>query len=269
VISLLSPPPLAGSQTCLLAEALAQSHEESRAILYWNRCHQFEADPEVRRKIATLKKSLQKKSLAPVSLSLSPSSATARVDKGFDEEDILLNDEDLWLPVGDYRIEVRAEGYEEAAFKIQVESSDRMLMPLSLEKKAVVTPTEIDLGEDENAELGSVATTADPRPKKFKTLLADRYRRAPDPELVEADEKEDSLLWPALSAAGGLALVGTGVALHLRDRDTAAYLSYGAGAGLLGVSTYLLLRDDDDDDPSGARISALPGGMTLGFGGRW
>lgn len=271
-ISLLSPPPLSGPETCVLAEALVHDKQSGRAMLYLDRCHRFQADADVRHTIARLKKVLRKRSLAPLSLSLSPASATARIDAVYDEEDVFLNDEDLWLPYGSYRMQISAEGYEDSTFAVVVDSADRMLVPLSLHKKAPVVATEIDLGEDAGAELGSVATTTDPRPKKFETLLADRYRRAPDPTLVaEPSNDGESSLWPLASSAGGAALVGAGVALHLRDNKTAALVGYGAGASLLGVATYLYFRSGDGEaaDKSSATLSVSFDEWTCALRSRW
>ncbi len=243
-ISHLSPPPLAGPGTCILAEALSQTKQEERALLYFERCFRFSSDSAIRKEITALKQKFRSLKLAPISLSLSPEDARATIDSVYSPEDVLISDEDLWLPKGDYRIDVSATGYESAAFKITIDSSDRMLVPLSLDKSKAVTIKELDLGEGAAAELGSVATTADPRPKKFKNILPNRYTRAPDPSLQpEAADKEGSSALPWITAAAGIGLVGAGIGLQVSGSDTLALVGYGLGTSMVGIATYLFVVD--------------------------
>lgn len=273
VISLLSPPPLDGADTCTLAAALAQSKQEERALLYFERCFRFKSERAIRKEITVLKKRFQKSKLAPLSLSLSPEGARATIDSVYDAADILLSDEDLWLPKGRYRIDLRADGYESAAFAITVDSSDRMLVPLALEKSTGVKPKELDLGEDAGAELGAVATAADPRPKKFKNILPDKYTRAPDPSLDPASDEQESSALPWIAVGAGVGLVGAGIALHVSDRETLALVGYGLGGSMLGIATYLFIRGSgsNEADTTGTRVSISPtdSGWSYGISGTW
>jgi hypothetical protein len=273
VISLLSPPPVEGADTCTLANALSQKKQNTRALLYFERCFRATSDNVFRKQIIALKRTLQRQKLAPVSLSLSPENARASIDSVYSSDDILLSDEDLWLAKGSYRIELSAEGYESAAFAVTVESSDRMLVPLTLEKAREVNVKEVDLGEGAGNELGSVATTADPRPKKFKNILPDRYTRAPDPSLqADGSDKQESNALPWITLAGGVGLIGAGVGLHVSDRNTLALVSYGLGGSLLGMATYLFLQDDDEasgEPGKSVSISATPQGWCYGISGTW
>ena len=272
VLSLLSPPPLDGADTCTLAAALLQSKEEQRALLYFERCFRFRSEGAIRKEITALKRRFQKSKLAPVSLSLSPEGAQATIDSIYSTADILISDEDLWLPKGRYRIDVRADGYESAAFAVTVDSSDRMLVPLALDKSVGVKPTELDLGEDAGAELGAVATAADPRPKKFKNILPDKYTRAPDPSVAPASDKQDSSALPWIAAGAGVGLVGAGIGFQVNDRETLALVGYGLGGSMLGIATYLFLRGSDTDEAdAGTRVSISPtdSGWSYGISGSW
>lgn len=270
-ITLLSPAPLAGPDTCVLAQALLIDKQKQRAMLYFERCHRFEPDTAVREQLTSLKKQFRKKKLAPVSLALKPSNATASVNSQYDAQDVLLHDEDLWLPKGKYQIDVSAKNYERASFAIVVDSQDRMLVPLSLDKKAIVSATEIDLGEDAGSELGSVSTAADPRPKKFDPILPNRYQRAPDPNLVADDSQGSGGPLPWVATAGGVAAIGGGLAFHLNDKTTPAFIGYGVGAGLLGLASYLFLRSDDSTESEADRISfsVAPTSFVFGHTSRW
>lgn len=271
-ISLLSPPPLAGPETCTLAQALfAESHEQ-RAMLYLDRCLRATPDASIRQQMSALKKKFRKAKLAPVSLSLSPADATATVDAIYDAEDVLLTDEDLWLPMGNYRIEVSAADYQTATFAVVVDSLDRMLLPLSLEKSAAIENTEIDLGDEPGSELGSVSTAADPRPKKFKPILPKRYQRAPDPTLVpEEADHAGHRVWPWIATAGGVVAIAGGIALQVNDKTVAALAGYGVGAGLLGLATFLFVRSEPVAGTQSDRISLTlaPDGVGCALGGHW
>jgi hypothetical protein len=268
----LSPPPLAGADTCTLAAALSQSKQEQRALLYFERCFRFKSEGAIRKEITALKRRFQKSRLAPISLSLSPEGAQATIDSIYSPADILISDEDLWLPKGSYRIDVRADGYESAAFAVTVDSSDRMLVPLALEKSTGVKPKELDLGDGAGAELGAVATAADPRPKKFKNILPDKYTRAPDPSVDPASDKQGSSALPWMAVGAGVGLVGAGIGFHVKDRQTLALVGYGLGGSMLGIATYLFLRGSDTDEAdAGTRVSISPtdSGWSYGISGSW
>lgn len=239
-ITLLSPPPIGGPETCVLGEALLQDKQSERAMLYLNRCYSFEPDADLLHDIAKLKQTLQHKKLAPVSLTLRPSTATASIASGLYQPDTFASDDDLWLPKGSYRISVAAEGYLPAEFLIQVDSSDRMLVPLALSEPIVVPSREIDMSKDAGAQLGAVTTSTDQRPKTFDTLLAKRYQ-APDPIIREQSKAHSSKLWPVLTGLGSVALLTSGVLWQREENTTAAWASYGSGVTLLGLSGYWVI----------------------------
>ncbi len=269
-ISLLSPPPISGAHTCVLAEALLLENQSARAMLYLERCRKAGSTSGLRRKLTELKKRLRAEKFAPVALALQPTHARAKVDHGYDPGDALLHDEDVWLPQGDYRIELSADGFEAAAFALVVDSPDRMLLPLSLEKAKETKTQEIDMVEEAGSEVGAVTTAADPRPKKFKGLLPKKYKIAPDPKLVARRDSASSP-WPWLATAGGTAAIGAGIAFHLGDNTLGAAIGYGSGAGLLATAAYLFLRGENKSAPDASRISLTPssGGLGWAVSGRW
>ena len=250
------PLPQEGAATCQVAATLLADSQPRRALLYYERCYKFEARKKDKKKITGIRSRLGKAKLAPVSLSLTPATATASIADNY-KSDRLQHDEDFWLGSGSYRITVTAEGYESAVFTLQVDSSgERMLVPLTLQTSKAPTTTEIDLGNNEDgAELGTVTQAADPRPKKFKSILAKRYRRAPDPKpLPDSDPASGPSLWLPLSASAGAIAIATGVALQLQDKPRAAWIGYGTGTALLGLAAYLAFGDDDNESATTANL---------------
>lgn len=245
-VAALVPLPIRGRGTCVLGAALMATSEPARAILYLQRCHDFTPDVETRQWIAEARRILRKGSRAPVSLSITPESATAKISGDY-SLDLLLANDDLWLKPGDYKIEASAKGHTTSSFLVKVESNDRMVVPLSLNEVKAPTTVDVDIGEDAGSALGTVSTTADPRPKKFKPIMPDRYRRAPDPEL-DGKGRGDDNPWPLVLGSMGAIGVGVGVGLHLNEQTTGALIAYGTGAALAGTALYMLLSSSDEDE---------------------
>ena len=242
-----------GPAACEEGKVLAEQARNARALLMLERCHRAKPDADVRTRMAGLRKLLEPRrqsstnALAPVSFALTPEHATARLS-GNDlpeayRDIVLLGDDELWLPQGHYEIEVVATGYEGGRFAIDVESSGRMLVPISLKQETAPSVTEIDMGEDAGPGLGQVASTPDPRPKKFKTLLAKRYAQAPRPEPLPAQPRRSTRgPWPYVAAATSAAAIATGLVLQTQEHRRPALAGYGAGLLAGGLATYLFLR---------------------------
>jgi hypothetical protein len=266
---------VAGQEACDLGASLAaEPASDALAILFLERCHRKLPSREVREVMHEVRKRVRKSMVkrAPVSLALTPETARARLVTSKDSSDysghVLLNEDELWLSTGRYELEVLADGFEGGRFAIVVDSTDRILIPITLKAQAEAIDTNIDMSNERGAELGQVSSTADPREKKFKTLLADRYKRAPTPEplpQLRSDQQPNSP-WPYLAAGLGVASVGTGIALQLRDNTGPAIATYGAGAVLGGLATYLFLRASDES-PQTLALGLIQGGAVVGISG--
>ncbi len=278
VIELLNSPELRRAAPCQLGRALTpmakSPAQKARALLYLERCRAHDegnrADESLREQVLAMRKELQSAKLAQVSLALRPREATAKLDAHYVGDSLEAEDE-LWLPIGEYRLEVVAPGHEGGVYAVRVSSRDRMLVPISLPAATPIGERSVDLGEEPGDELGQVSTTTDPRPKKFKTLLAKRYQGA-DPAHAPSDEPTQSsaasMAWPALAGGGALAALGLGVGLQVKEHPSGAILSYGAGAGLAGLALYLLLHERPVPD-EGTRIQADEELITLSYAGHF
>lgn len=251
------PVAVAGEAACAKGQALANAGHSMHAHLLLARCHRSTPTAANRKLLIEVRSALRREtaSMAPVSLALTPSSARASLaGESLPEAymgNVLLDEDELWLPVGHYELEVSAPGFEGGRYAIDVDSPDRVLVPVSLRELPESGPSEIDMSDEQGAELGQVATAVDPRPKEFETLLAKRYRRAPNPVPIPlAPEKPGRGPWPYLAAGLGLAAVGSGIVLHTRDNAGLALASYAGGAVLLGVSTFLFLREPEEQTKS-------------------
>lgn len=252
------------TSTCIRAQALDAKGETAAALLYFERCHRVSPEAEVRLRMSKLRKTIatlhaKPGLLAPISLALKPANATAQLLLGpatAYQDHVLLDQDELWLPPGHYEIEVQSAGFEGARFAIDVESSDRMVVPIGLQRIANTTTTEIDMGDEPGSELGQIASTADPRPKEFDSLLAERYQRAPTPKPIPQSTQTPALgPWPYLVTATAVSAIGTGVVLKLGDHDSAALAGYGTGAVLGGLAMYLFLRDRTGDKQQGVSFA--------------
>ncbi len=241
------------TSTCTRAQALDAKGETAAALLYFERCHRVLPKAEVRLRLAKLRKTIatmhaESGARAPISLALKPANATAQLHSGpasAYQEHVLLDQDELWLPPGHYELEVQSTGFEGARFAIDVESPDRMVVPITLQKTPEVSTTEIDMGDEPGSDLGQVASTADPRPRIcFKGILPERYKRAPTPQPIPQSTQAPALgPWPYLVTATAVVAVGTGIGLQVSDHDNAALAGYGTGAVLSGLATYLFLRE--------------------------
>jgi len=157
-----------------------------------------------------------------------------------------MDEDDVWLPSGHYEIDVQRPGYEGGRFRIDVDGTEHMLVPISLKQKTETADVNVDMVEDAGSEVGQVQVAADPRPKKFKTLLATRYQRGPTPEPIPIETRAPTRgPWPYLAAGSSIAAFAAGLVLHSGDHTGAAFASYGTGTALAGLSTYLFLRSHE------------------------
>ena len=265
-----------GQDACELGASLAQKNaSETLAILFLERCHRTIPSKEVRQTMHEVRTKIRKTTgkRAPVSLALTPETAQATLVAIHVSSEyvghMLLNEDELWLREGRYELEVTAEGFEGGRFAIVVDSTDRILIPITLRPAPRTVDTDIDMTEERGAELGQVSSATDPRKKEFKTLLAKRYQRAPTPTPLPIDRDERrrrSSPWPFATAGLGIAAVGTGIVLQVRDKTAPAIAAYGLGAVFGGVATYLFLNAANK--PSRAlAFDVVQGGAIVGFSG--
>lgn len=249
---------LVGKAACEDGHSLAEAgDEDATAILLLERCHRAIPSADTRRQMRAVRSRLQasEEALAPVAFSLTPEDAQARLVRldgaNLYKGQLLYSDDEIWLPLGRYEVVVAAEGFEGGRFALHVESDARMLVPIGLRPNDAKTTTEVDMANVRGAELGEVATSADPRPKNFETLLADRYTRAPTPTPVPMPATTSHHgPWPYASAALAATSLGVGVTLHSRSATKAATAAYGTGAFFSGVAAYLFLRGNPGSQPA-------------------
>lgn len=252
------PPALTGKAACEPGHALAiDTSDDATAVLLLERCHRAIPSADTRRLMRVVRTRLQESAttLAPIAFSLTPEDAHAQLlsldGANSYEGQQLYSDDEIWLPIGRYEVVVAASGFEGGRFALLVESDARMLVPLGLRREDAKTTTEVDMTEVRGAELGEVATSADPRPKDFKTLLADRYTRAPTPRpLPMPAPKTQRGPWPYASAGLAATALGVGAVLHFRSAHRAAIAAYGASALVGGLTAYLFLRADSTSQPA-------------------
>lgn len=266
--------PITDQDACELGQDLAsKQRSDTLALLYLERCHRKTPSRETRQVMHEVRERIRKSmsKAAPVSLALTPETAHAtlivtNVPSDYARLDLRTEDE-LWLHQGRYELEVMAEGFEGGRFAIEVDSTDRMLIPITLKPESGTNQTSIDMTAERGAELGQVASAADPRPKKFKTLLAKRYQRAPTPTPLPSvrDERGAGPL-PYLALSLGTVAIGTGVVFHARDSTGPALAGYGAGALLGGIATYLFLRPTEPP-PQALSLGVVRGGAVLTLAG--
>ncbi len=238
-------------KSCELGQLLGSTKQLARALLHQERCHRNASTPELRRSIRLLRDTLRGQGYSPVSLVLFPEQASAILSNAF-PEDLLGNDDELWLARGSYEIHVSAAGHETAIFSIDVSSEDRQVLPLTLTKVAEATTTTIDIGQEPGSSLGEVSHSADIRDKEFSTLLADKYTRAPDP-IIPGPESEEvrSTLWTAVPALASIGALATGLLLQHTGHRNLAFASYGTSVLLAGGGLYFLLYPSSDKKTDG------------------
>ncbi len=246
-------------KSCEIGQLLESTKQLARALLHQERCHRNASSSDLRRSIRLLRDTLRGQGYSPVSLVLFPEQASAILPTAF-PDDLLGNDDELWLSRGSYEIHVSAAGHETAIFSIDVGSEDRQVVPLTLTKAREATTTTIDIGQEPGSSLGEVSHSADMRDKEFDTLLADKYTRAPDP-IIPGPESDDvrSRYWPAIPALASIGALATGLLLQHNGHRNLAFASYGTSVLLAGGGLYLLLSPSSDKkaDSQAANIPAF------------
>ena len=251
--------PVAGKAACDQGKALADARRYALAYLYMQRCHREHPTPAIRGVLYDVRSALRKEATSNATATLVGKTLPADY-----ADNPLVDEDELWLPKGRYEIEVLAEGFQGGRFAVDVESVDRILIPISLQKNPEVGPREIDMSKERGAELGQVAKTVDPRPKEFETLLAKRYRRAPTPvPIPERPKTRGQGPWPYLAAGLGTVAIGSGVVLQTRSQSRPALASFVSGALLGGTAAYLFLRKSDEPPRQVALEVDTSGAMLL------
>lgn len=243
-LSLLTPLPTRGAATCVCARALMELADDPRAALYWERCHDHRPSSEVRRLLKRVRERLRKRDFAPVSLSLEPRIATARIDGPY-TNDLILATDDLWLSRGSYTLYVEATGFQERKLSFHVDSKDRILLRVSLEAAETPGTSVVDLGDEAGPGLGGVSHVPNPKAKSFAPVLPSRYRNDRRALAQGPRPMRRSAAWPLTLSGAGLVSVGGAIVLHAQERTTPAVVGYAAGATLIGTALYLWLRSPD------------------------
>lgn len=207
------------------------------------RCHREKPNLKALERLRTLAAELAKKGYTKVSLSFSPKETeghTAKLPLSLAHED------EVWLRKGDHQITLSSPNYETDAFAIKIDSPIAIVIPFRL-RAVRRSDTHIELGEGNEEDLGTVERQADPRDKKFKNLLKEKYRRAPDPVPIPKGERNEQRRGSPLVLPGALLSVAAlGAALVLQDRDESEWALVSSGVALLagGTSVWLYVRSD-------------------------
>ena len=173
----------AGDDVCRAGVAHERSGALPRAYLELSRCPA--ADPEASAALGRVKKKLAAGKFAPVSFSLTPAEAEVRIAP-FTDGAPLRDPHTLWLPYGRHSYRASAPGHAEVRGEIVVDSPARIHLQVALEPLAHArAPRAVDFEADGPA-VDEPIVVADPRPKKFRSLIPRRFRGGLDGEHGEA-----------------------------------------------------------------------------------
>jgi len=166
-----------------------------QAFLELSRCSADGAEPaptaDASAAFARVKKKLAAGDFAPVSFSLSPSTAEIRIAP-FTDRAPLGQPHTLWLPFGRYHYVATAPGHLEVRGEIVVDSTARIHQQVALEPaRRAAPPRAVDF-ESEGPAVDEPIVVADPRPKKHPSLIPKRFRGGLDGEHGSADRSARS-----------------------------------------------------------------------------
>ena len=280
-------------RACVLGHAYAELSDLPRAHLHLARCADGPGQEEDRLRLSRVRTELRRGSFAPVTLLVSPNTVVIEIVPAL-SGDSITSDDALWLPPGTHEFRATADGHVPATSKVEVTSTDRMSISLSLTAESGAADSNVDFGEDPGQELGTVSTVNDPKELEHETLLPDRYRlREESPSRPggsgnqhrsgDDGSKVDPWPWASLGAASAATVAG--VVMHARaigaerdadrlepgaERDKLhaayrrrrnwAFALYGVGAACTALGLYMLVRDSEPTPP--IAVSADEDGVT-------
>ncbi|HLU64677.1 MAG TPA: hypothetical protein VKZ63_00285 [Kofleriaceae bacterium] len=174
------PGALAGpDDPCSAGLAHERAGDLPRAHLALQRClaSAGEAAPaEAQAARARVVRGLAASDHAPVSFSVKPAGVALRIPP-FTSDAPLGEPYVIWLPPGRHAFTASAPGYQDLTGTIEITGRERLLLTVALEPLPdAPSSTTVDFGEDGPA-VDDAIVTPDPRPKKHKTLIPERFRR--------------------------------------------------------------------------------------------
>ena len=158
------------------------AHERSgalpRAFVELSRCT---ANAEASAALGRVKKKLAAGKYAPVAFSLTPAQAAVRVAP-FTDGAPLREPHALWLPFGTHTYVASASGHSEVRGVVVVDSPARILLQVELEPLEHARPPRAVDFEADGPAVDEPIVVADPRPKKHRSLIPERFRGGLDDE---------------------------------------------------------------------------------------
>lgn len=162
--------------TCTVGLAYQHLGALTQAETFLTRCAGSEAaPPAIRTALSQVRDALERKGCAPVSFVVEPASAQLYVAPLSSREPLPATI-DLWLCRGPHAYRASAAGFRELTGVVVVKDSGRQLVPITLSpiRTRATRATTVDLG-DEGQPLDAPITATDPRPRKEKSLIPDRF----------------------------------------------------------------------------------------------
>lgn len=158
------------------------SHERAgalpRAFVALSRCS---SGGEESAALGRVKKKLAAGKYAPVAFSLTPAQAEVRIAP-FTDGAPLREPHELWLPFGTHTWVASAPGHTEVRGVVVVDSPARILLQVELEPVTRTRPPRAVDFEADGPGVDQPIVVADPRPKKHRSLIPDRFRGGLDGE---------------------------------------------------------------------------------------
>jgi hypothetical protein len=234
---------------CAVGVAYLELADAPRAQVFLSRCLQrlVTDDPALKQQFQAALGEVEdtlRATHAPVDITTVPDGATLSVSKVLAEDEVFTAPLLVWLGPGSYQVTATAPGREPTSATIEVTSTARQTIRITLPERPVKPPPE-----------------------------------RPPVEPVVAAPKPGALAW-GLAIGGGVALAG-GVVMHLVAYDTrselatlsgdayddleptfqkqrlATFALYGVGAIAASVGTYLLLKDRTPERRPSSRAAAV------------
>ena len=162
--------------TCTVGLAYQHLGALTQAEVFLTRCAGSESSrPAIQKALSDVRGALARKGCAPVSFVVDPAGARLYVAPLNDREPLPAT-VDLWLCRGAHRYRASAAGVRDLTGVVEVKDSGRQLVPITLGRfrARAGRGTTVDLSDD-GQPLDAPIIATDPRPKKHKTLIPDRF----------------------------------------------------------------------------------------------
>lgn len=288
------------ARLCKIGLAYDQLGEGAKAHIFLDRCVAGGAGDAAARQVRDQRrKELDAGDYGLVAISADPAGARVALSL-LPDDPPLATPLELLLPLGSHVLLFTAPGHQALARPLEITGRERTALRVKLEPDAKPGTTDVDFEGDGEA-AGAVIATADPKPKKFPTLLRDKYQGPdgnPTPAGAQLDDQEVAVEpsrrgpLPWIMIGGGAAFLVGGVGFTLaarsaaddrdalppdaahgaaddkvRSRKTAAIACYAFGAAGVGVGAFLLIRGPRTR--AGARPTGDGSGAALWLSHAW